>query len=438
MLALMSAGAHAANVFVRQGATGNGSGADWNNALTNIPSTPVRGNVYYIADGAYSFPYPLATPANGTQTIEFRKCSATDGISSVATGFQAAYCDGQATFNSVKLDTSYWIFNGAYRNELNWSQGSAYGFRIAGFETRSDFSGTDRVADHVTIKYVDIGPDDGNTNQQGYSGAVIYVGGFDRIGEKWTIQRNYIHNGRAIGQMAGTDGFLWEYNWIAKNWEKTGIRQQVRGTNMVYRYNVFKDTCQGNSFDATATSCTAILGWYGNGPGSESFFGSKVYGNLFIDTRGTVFYSDATIFMGDARSGYQDDCSNCEIFNNTFVGMAKYDPSSKVGFKFIGTTTGTAARNNIFYDVGSSTPFCQAAACSANPKITSASAFVGAASGNFHLSSSGAAGSGFVLGAPYDKDMDGVTRGIGVWDIGAFQFSQGVLLPPPANLRIAN
>lgn len=438
--------AQAANVFVRQGATGNGSGSNWTNAMTNIPATSslVRGNVYYIADGSYSFPTPLNTANSGTQTIEFRKCSTTDGVSSGISGYSSTFCDGQAIFNNdAALDSDYWIFNGVYRNESSWSQASAYGFQISGFLTHSlQYT---HAADNVTIKYVNIGPDDGNTNLQGYGGAVLYYGGFGQTADNWIIQRNYIHNGRAMGQHAGVHNLLYEYNWFAKNWEKTGFRGQIRASSVVFRYNVFRDVCLGNNFDPSATSCTAILGWYGNsGSNNEDYSNSAAYGNLFIDTIGTNFYSDAVIFMGDDRTsqgGGPQNCSGCKILNNTFVGIGKNSSSGAIGFKFTGITTNTEARNNIWYDIGSHTPFCQATACSNNPKITSAGVFLNAGVGNFHLSSNGAAGSGNTLSSPYNIDMDGLVRGGGgTWDIGAFEFGSGapapLPLPPPSNLRI--
>jgi hypothetical protein len=211
----------------------------------------------------------------------------------------------------------------------------------------------------------------------------------------------------------------------------------------VYRHNVFKDTCQGNSFDATATSCTAILGWYGNGPGSESFSNSKVYGNLFWDTVGTVFYSDAAIWMGGDRSAqfggaYVDDCSNCDIVNNTFVGLGKRTVG-QVAFKYIGAKSGSRAHNNIWHDFGSSSTGCQAASCSNNVAVTSASVFVNTAAGNFRLSADGAAGAGVALASPYNVDMTGAVRGSGTWDVGAYEYNGGApvtALAPPANLQV--
>jgi hypothetical protein len=113
-----------------------------------------------------------------------------------------------------------------------------------------------------------------------------------------------------------------------------------------------------------------------------------------------------------------------------------------VTLSFQGIQTNTEARNNLWYNIGSQSPGCTAAACSNNVKATSVSVFLNALLGNFRLTSDGAAGSGFVLSAPFDKDLDGVTRGAGSWDIGAFEFggsgSAAATPSPPANLLVVN
>jgi hypothetical protein len=406
---------------VRAGSAGNGS--TWAAALPNLPATLTRGATYFIADGTYG-PLTLDTPNAGNSRITLLKATASNHGTS--TGWLPAYGDGQASFGQVNLTTDFWTIDGARRDETNWADGAAYGFAVSGVFTNALVFG--HASDDVTIRYTNLGPDDGTTNQASYSGAVVYVGGFTETAENWLLQRNYIHNGRAMGQMAGTNHFVWEYNWLAKNWEKSGIRHQAgRATNMVYRYNIFKDVCQGNQLDpSSGHSCTAILGWYGNGPGVEQFSGSKVYGNIFWDSIGTVFYSTAAIWMGGDRSqqyggAYQDDCSNCEVMNNTFVGVGRLT-TGQIAIRYDGVKTGSQARNNLWFGFGSSYTGCTAAACSNNMTSTNPGIFVNANGGDFRLSADGAAGQGMPLSAPFTHDLRAVMRGAGTWDVGALEF----------------
>ena len=119
---LFAAGAaHSADRYIRQGATGAGNGSDWTNAFTDLPTSWVRGDTYWIADGTYSA-RTLNTPVNGTAVITIKK--ATAASHGTSTGWSAAFGDGQAVINgAVVITTSYWTFDGTSRNENNWKDG---------------------------------------------------------------------------------------------------------------------------------------------------------------------------------------------------------------------------------------------------------------------------------------------------------------------------
>src|SRR3989344_8081335 len=94
--------------YVRAGASGNGS--DWANAYCSLPSSLVRGDTYYIADGTYSG-YSFNTPASGTQYITIKKAIESDHGTNA--GWQSGYGDGQALFNSMwQISTGYLIVDG--------------------------------------------------------------------------------------------------------------------------------------------------------------------------------------------------------------------------------------------------------------------------------------------------------------------------------------
>jgi len=434
--------AHAADYYVRDGGTSS-TCSDWSNACDALPATLQRGSTYYVADGSY--PGYIFDDANsGTQTITVKKATVADHGTN--TGWNSSYGDGQAIFGGdFVFVTDYYTIDGQTRNESSWSAKSSYGISIPGVTVNSASFG--QTGDNVTLRYLDIGPDDGTSNKAGYGGAVIYFGGFTDIAENWVVEKNYIHNGRAMVQHAGVHNMLYQYNWFAKNWEKTAIRGQIRASSVVIRFNVFKDTCQGNSLDVTATSCTAITGWYGNsGSNNEDYSNSKVYGNLMWDSIGTVAYTNGVIWMGDDRStqgGGLQNCSNCAVYNNTFVGLGKQYRTGDFGnctVGFSGIKTNTEARNNLWYDVSPlCTTGCSAAACSNNTITSNGGFFLNAAGGDFHLTSKGAAGAGYALSAPYNLDLDGKARGAGGWDVGAYEYggsvpAEPVPPAPPTNL----
>ncbi|NML18697.1 hypothetical protein, partial [Azohydromonas caseinilytica] len=107
---MLPAFASAANVYVRPGATGANNGSDWANAYTALPSTLVRGNVYYIAAGSYAG-RTFSTAASGTTPVTIKKATVADHGTS--TGWSDAYGTGQASFTGgISFTTPYWVFDG--------------------------------------------------------------------------------------------------------------------------------------------------------------------------------------------------------------------------------------------------------------------------------------------------------------------------------------
>ena len=45
-------------------------------------------------------------------------------------GWHSGYADGQAMFGPLRFSRSYYVFDGAYRNDADWSIHSAYGFAV--------------------------------------------------------------------------------------------------------------------------------------------------------------------------------------------------------------------------------------------------------------------------------------------------------------------
>gem|GEM_PF-1287290 len=421
--------------YIRDGGTST-TCTDWTNACDTLPVSLVRGATYYVADGTYGS-YTFDDPASGTQLITIKKATVADH--GTDTGWSNAYGDGQAVFSdSFWITADNLIIDGQTRNANKWDDGASYGFRIGAILSSVAFAGGE-CADNIQIKYADIGGVFSTADSNAHVRDGIYAGNsFGEVCENWLISKNYIHDVSVLGQMSGVNNITWEDGWYERGWSKTGIRGQGgTASNMVVRNNVFKNICQGNKNDpTTGESCTSIVGWYGNGAGSENFDNSKVYGNVFIDTIGTVFYNGMISMGYDRTAQYStpsvDSCTNCEIYNNTFVGMGKNNPNSQLGFVLGGTKVGSAARNNIFYDVGSRAPFCQAAICSNNPVITEATQFVSnPVSQNFPYQLNKATAAGFSLPSPFNVDLTGTNRGsVGVWDIGAYEYIGGTPLSP--------
>lgn len=407
--------AEAADRYVRQGAVGNGSGSDWSNACPGFTgacavSNLKRGDTYYVADGDYGT-VTLNTPVSGTAPITIRKASV--GNHGTNTGWSNAFGDGQAVFGSFIMVSDYWIIDGVYRNESVWNAVGSYGFRATSVYSNTLNYG--HCSDNVTIRYVEIGgPYSETFNNLNRS---FYLGGFTETCDNWTISRNFIHN-TGEANLIGAHNTVFEYNWFGPTWGKEIIRGQSQATNLVIRYNIFRNGCRDEQ--EPGSGCTAEVGVFANQGSTPNFNGFRAYGNV----------TWKTIRMHKTDASYLVQASDCLIYNNTI-----YDDSPS-GTSSVRCTGGgsSAVRNNISYLPNGMSGGCQATTCDNNSIYTSSSPFVDAAAGNFHLRS---ALVGIGLPSPYDFDLSGVKRGSdGLWDRGAFELVGGGTPTAPTNLQI--
>lgn len=408
--------------YVKQTATGNGSGMDWTNAM-GANFTPVRGLIYWLADGDYGSKTFGAAP-NGTQAITIRK--ATVANHGTNTGWSDALGDGQAIFGFCNITTSYWNFDGQRRN-ANWHTGaiSEYGirFKVTGGKT---IVLTNAIT-NLTFDYCDLecgGRDTGDTS----GSDVIYgLSGPDNI----TFRRCALHDSnRTIFLMRGGWGnLLIERCWIARNASHPLDAQGGHGefmsvtdaTNLVARYNYFEDI-EGSAVIAGinggllngAQIYGNVFHWtdaYWNNTGRDSTHNFGVAGVMFIandasnnNTAANVkFFNNSVYRCPGSYSGIiiqSSPAGGNEVRNNI------WDSCVRTNNSFSGTIShnwyrntpvdgdNTATRQN-----GTSLPFANVSAK------------------DFHLASNTSAG--LTLAAPFDVDMDGVVRS--TWSRGAFE-----------------
>lgn len=424
VLALSALSVHAADRYVRPGAAGNGSGTDWSNAYTSLPSTLNRGDTYWLADGSYGS-RAFNDPMSGTALITLKK--GTPAAHGTSTGWSDAYGDDQATFTDMNFASGYYVIDGARRNENNWADSAAYGIRNSGSLYSSRLSSSSGAcADNLTFRYIDVGGAVG-TGISSAPSSGVYLGGFgggSLACENWTLHRSHVHNTMIHVQCAGCSGLLVEYTHFGTGWGKEAIRGQVYAANMIVRNSVFKDSCQINPSEA-GSGCTAEIAlWDGSG-----FDNNEVYGNVFYKTTSEHNSGGVVVIGGDGISWVGPSANNSKVFNNTVAGY-------KDGTAAILINGGNnACRNNLWHGIGSSVRTgCNASAVSSNVVISS-SPFVGASAGDFRLAVGTQAGQ--ALGSPYDLDMKGSKRGAdGTWDIGAYEYAGGAIAPLPAPINL--
>ena len=415
-----------ANHYVRDGATGNGSGTDWINAYPTLPSTLVRGDTYYIADGIYGG-YSFDDSESGDSYIYIKKAIGSDH--GTDTGWNSSYGDGVAEFTSgISFSSDYWVFDGQVGGGPgSWQSG--YGFRI----TTSNCGGDSKLvtliyADYIDISHVDMehcGVD--NTYRQDIFYCNIADGGTT---EYVTVSYCWMHEVVRVMMMTNAmSNLLVEYNYFEHRAtlpggpHGQGISANRCGLNAnnVFRYNVF----------------TEIYGTSAITPKDSVQSHFYMYGNLFFNNN----HSDGSI--GNTAG---DTNSYMYTYNNTFVNVTwtsgiMWDSSSQhadTNFSYNNlwyNCEGTGHQNcihdyNWYYGSGShSEPHIQNG--TGNP-------FVDMENHDYRLAI--ATDAGLTLDAPYNQDMFGNRRGNdGVWGRGAFENGSGGGAPnPPRGLLLVN
>jgi hypothetical protein len=398
--------------YVTQTARGTGSGVDWSNSMA-FPSSFTRGLTYYVADGSYGS-RTLSTATSGTQTITIKKATTADHGTNV--GWINGDGDGQAIFGGITLGSDYWVIDGTTRNEADWDQGTAYGFRIGGIIASTALT-PGVCASNCTFRYLDVGGPESSSYTGSEDEYCFKIAGFDELATNWTISRCYAHNIAHAAQfhMNGWDGGTIEYCWISNGWGKEAIRGQIAFKNITVRHNVFWNASR-NSGEPGEGSTAEIAAWDG---GANAFDNNKIYGNVFFRNTSDQNSGGTIVVGGNGSSWAGSPANNTLVYNNTIAGV---EGGGVGGLILVNGGTGNVVRNNLWYDaVGGS-----ASANTTSNNVTAASdPFVGYSTGNLHLTSAGAAAlaAGTALASPYNTDMDGVTRGAdGKWDVGAFEY----------------
>ncbi len=390
----------AANYYIRSGATGNGSGNDWTNAMTQLPRTLLRGDTYYLADGIYDN-YRFDDDESGSNFIYIKKATPSDH--GTETGWDNSYGDNQAVFTGgLDFYTGYWYIDGQIGSGKGES--TPYGIKVEcptpsgrGIEILYNSS-------YITLRYIEVSGngDDGNGSAQADDGLYINTASSNHI-----FANMYLHDfGRAPILWRNVTDSIVEYCYIKKNESTSGQHAEgvsaVGGKNII-RYNIWEQI-EGTGIIMIADAD----GW-------------EIYGNL-------IFNSSSN--NGSIATWGGHPIHNTKVYNNSIIDTVGIDQ----GIDLEGTNN--SAYNNLFYNCSGAIQFGDTShdyntfddGTYGEPNgqrlSDGTSLFVDYNNNNFNLAIPTEAGRSF--SAPYNEDMRGYLRGNdGVWDRGAYEFISG-------------
>jgi hypothetical protein len=423
--------ANAANLCVGPSATGDGSGNDWNNKMS-WSSSFVRGNTYFLEDGAYSAK-SLNTPVSGTTVIVIKKATVADHVTNV--GWTDSMGDGQATFGNVmSISTPNWVFDGVVGSGFDANN---YGFRLlppsnCGAEQTYFSIGTgSQTISNITIAHTTAKacPDD-------VQKTFFYI-------QPGVRQYNHTYTNILSDGMQGT----WFMLGLENCWIENCFLTNHASTSLHHGDIVNLRIANGPCRNVTVKNCI-FADYYGTGAivandgGSDGLVcvGLNVYGCVFGPFRGGAGSGGNGVICCTTRSAFQ----NVNIFNNTFYqnGNPWLQVAMPASSAFVkNSCVNIVAKNNIIYSgytgIGDdatqpvqhdyNTYVSSSGPNEAHGIVTSVSPFVNAAAKDFRLVSAMA---GEAMSAPFDVDRNGLRRGSdGVWDRGALEFNSGVVAP---------
>ena len=337
----------AGNCYVRSGATGSGSGADWTNAYTALPSGLTRGITYYVAGGNYTSGHNFNDPDSGTVPIIVQ--AATIAAHGTSSGWNNSY-QAQAVFTCCwTFSTDYYTINGAYRSTAtgnpttDWTTG--YGFKLDNQAVHHDSaaigagsSGGSNWVHDVTVEYMEVNgshitdssiADDGIDFQDGSYNIKILYNYVHNVGDNLlTLEGNHAHQGGGGGYGPGNNFFV-EFNYLSYDCCSTSGNhgqacQCSEGLqNLVYANNITANIV------STASIATATASDYNNGNGANGPW--YIFGNTFYTSDpsycaagdGIMLIFDAsfcTITSGSSCAG-KPNGGDVYFVNNTIANM---------------------------------------------------------------------------------------------------------------------
>jgi len=451
--------------YVRQGATGTGTGANWTNAFTALPASLSRGCTYYVAAGTYAG-HLFNDAVSGSTVITIQ--SPTVSVHGIAAGWSDSFV-GQATFNTSSgangifdLNTSFYVIDGAYRN-ADWKSGYGIHLDNTGSVVGSAVGILSFDASNNTVRNVEV---EGSHSQGSPQDRGVQSFGNSNL----LVSHDYIHDvGNASLLFRGTcpsscntvaSNITLEYSYVSVDFSNPavghaeGISFAEGVDNIAWRYNKFVNI-NGTGAMANASSHTSTQDAF-NGP----FY---IYGNLFWldDAFWPVWYPTWCQVGGFYANINVKNTGDIYVYNNTIGNMGDNFGSCQsngashdggIHFDDDGLSGGSAvnpaidhAKNNIWWGSADAVttgniPAPQLDISNNTASVSSGKFVLTSTPFDFHLTSHIAGASltnvgtywnGTALVAnTFDVDMDGTIRT--TWDQGAFELATSSTSPAPS------
>lgn len=328
----------AGNCYVSNIATGSGTGADWNNACTDltgacdVTNVGIRGTTIWVAGAPgnpIGNPYTaknFSAPDSGSTLVTINMASAANH--GTQTGWRKEFATAMAILQGpVNISTDNWVINGQVR-AANWRAYHDFaeniplvsnmcflaGFPVTGYHLiivngTANSNAVNVSGNNVTLKYMQImgtrtlsgSTDSGLSYSAGVTNEYL---GFSNICQS---------GGNSVNILSGTN-FTFEYNHIEANNQGTAASTSSAinfgdVTGLIVRYNHFRDITGAAIMTDGNTDSTAFTpNWY--------FYGNDVYWIPSTVRTGTGYGLAAGLvnLTGETLNG-----GVVQVYNNTIA-----------------------------------------------------------------------------------------------------------------------
>lgn len=424
LLASCTMQCYGADFYVHKGASGSNNGTSWSDAWNEMDqinfSSVACGDTIWVAGGNYSTTLTPAKNCSSGSPLTINRVLSSDSTPVSSPGWSSAFASQVVIASSgstgIRLNgINNVVIDGRAGDP---SKGTPYGILVHCTITSCDGIDDGAGNSNYTIQNVEVyGPTcvmSQSCTGSGASGVNLPYGGtgftYNNVyvhqwGEafraaNWvnvTIQRSFIgptHNDSAqhediIYDNGGMRGltFRWNHVWSSPN---DGIFFDNGGQNGIYIYGNVEYHSGG-----------ALITFPGRGTNPQNVY---IYNNVFENDGTFGDYQPGWIYFEGPVSGAMEN----NVFENVYLNGAPpsatdYNAYNNCGDKDSGAHSFCYTSGTLFAAVNTSNPLLS----------------------DWHLTSAGAStfGKGTTLGAPYNVDPDGNTRGAnGAWDVGAYQY----------------
>lgn len=415
----------AADWYVRKGAAGANSGADWTNAWNEMNQIAwgsiSAGDTIWLAGGTYTTQLSIGASGTSGSRIYVRRVKNTDTVPIAAAGWNAAY-DAQVVISAYQ--SIYFSGTSGLGSYVTIDGREDFGIKLVypdtGWSAAGVWLGTSSTHKPVGVilQYLDVaGPSSTGSYPRVFEQGVVGI--HVRYAEDLTIRYCRVHDDTGGIFMVNVYG-----NIVVEH-------------NKIYRVKVAYDA-ELDAIDGVSAGSYQL--WHEEFSTIRSCFGKVTYrynemyegaaeGIFLTHVGGETSCPDGVEIYGNLMHSPYDGASTTlrfvetqtspwlvKIYNNTVVDCPLGIRTSRGG----DLIEGSEIRNNLLVNSGGISVTGTYTA-SNNLSTSDTTYFVSYSGDNYHLAKPTAT-RGYTLASPYNTDMDGYTRGAdGYWDIGAYE-----------------